>query len=670
MTEFVPEPTQVSHHATTPDCGVAPPPSILTRDSLITQFQHLNPPPDSSLMGYTENGSATFMSSGNPCLDFFFHIVPDTPLDIINERLKLSWDHDSLKTLKLICNLRGVRGTGKSDKESFYKAALWLHENHPKTLACNLKIFAQFGYFKDLPEILYRIFEGPDIRQERKSAWRSNKKGKGRIRMFYFLAKKNNKDDDPTQAEEKRLLRASIPREKRVEANMIKVKEEMEKARKVRHAKILDMAKRATEKYDQDENYRFLHDQISRFFADLLKSDLQALHLGETNKISLAAKWCPTIDSSYDKTTLLCKSIAKMMFPRQSSPEYETIGEDQYIYRVRNKLRKEVLVPLHQALKLPEVYMTAKEWGSIKYERVGSVAMRKYTDIFLHRDNKRFRGYLENVKAGNAKITAGALFPHEIIQNNRKGSSGAALVSELQWKRMVDDLSKKGKLTNCLAVCDVSGSMEGTPTEVSVALGLMVSELSEEPWKGHVISFSAEPQFHLIKPGNLRSKTEFIKKMDFGYNTDFQKVFDKILEVAVKGQLSEDKMIKRLFVFSDMEFDQASNNLWETDYMVIQRKFREKGYQNVPEIVFWNLRDSLATVVKANQNGVALVSGFSKNLLTLFLEEGGEIKPEDVSDLGDGGEVNQELSKEEMNPEATMESAISDELYDKLVVYD
>jgi hypothetical protein len=38
------------------------------------------------------------------------------------------------------------------------------------------------------------------------------------------------------------------------------------------------------------------------------------------------------------------------------------------------------------------------------------------------------------------------------------------------------------RLRNCLAVCDVSGSMFGTPTEVCVALGVLVSELSEEPW--------------------------------------------------------------------------------------------------------------------------------------------------------------------------------------------
>ncbi|KAG8373927.1 hypothetical protein BUALT_Bualt11G0076100 [Buddleja alternifolia] len=107
-------------------------------------------------------------------------------------------------------------------------------------------------------------------------------------------------------------------------------------------------------------------------------------------------------------------------------------------------------------------------------------------------------------------------------------------------------------------------------------------------------------------------------------------------------------MIKRLFVFSDMEFDQASETPWETDYEAIVRKFRESGYGDcVPEIVFWNLRDSRATPVPGDKTGVALVSGFSKNLMTLFLEEGGILNPEDV-----------------------MEAAISGEEYSKLVVVD
>jgi hypothetical protein len=171
-----------------------------------------------------------------------------------------------------------------------------------------------------------------------------------------------------------------------------------------------------------------------------------------------------------------------------------------------------------------------------------------------------------------------------------------------------------------------------------------VSELSDEPWKGKVITFSAKPHLHLIQGDDLKSKSEFSRKMDWGMNADLQKVFDCILEVAVNGNLKEDQMIKRIFVFSDMEFDQASANSWETDYQAITRKFIEKGYGSVvPQIVFWNLRDSKATPVPATQKGVALVSGFSKNLLTLFLDNEGDISPVEVMEAAIAGLEYQKL---------------------------
>ena len=420
--------------------------------------------------------------------------------------------------------------------------------------------------------------------------------------------------------------------------------------------------------------------------------------------------------------TLICEGIARRVFPRDCDPEYEKLEEAHYVYRVRDRLRKQVLVALHKALELPEVYMSANKWESLPYNRVASVAMKTYKELFLNHDKGRFNDYLEKVKSGKAKIAAGALFPHEIIQSLNDGDDGK--VAELQWARIVEDLSKKGKLRNCIAISDVSGSMSGTPMEVSVALGLLVSELSEEPWKGKLITFSENPQLHVIEGDTLELKTRFIRNMEWGCNTDFQKVFDRILEVAVEGKLTDDQMIKRIFVFSDMEFDEASgidrrrwnkfsylpteseeeedelleqeneaiedknteknieeekmteendaeenseeekiteeNNEeentedkeikefepwkeWETDYEVIQRKYREKGY-NVPEIVFWNLRNSYSTPVVARQPGVALVSGFAKNLLTLFLEEGGIVNPEDVMGLAIRGEEYKKLA--------------------------
>ncbi|KAL3631144.1 hypothetical protein CASFOL_024128 [Castilleja foliolosa] len=70
--------------------------------------------------------------TSNPCLDFFFHIVPVTHPKTLTQRLELAWEHDPLKALKLVCNLRGVRGTGKSDEQGAYIAALWSTKIIPK----------------------------------------------------------------------------------------------------------------------------------------------------------------------------------------------------------------------------------------------------------------------------------------------------------------------------------------------------------------------------------------------------------------------------------------------------------------------------------------------------------------------------------------------------------
>ncbi|CAH9083516.1 unnamed protein product [Cuscuta europaea] len=584
-------------------------------------------------MGFTENMSATYLSSGNPCLDFFFHVVPNTPPESLQQRLLSAWSHDPLTALKLIFNLRGVRGTGKSDKEGFYSAALWLHGHHPKTLARNISHLADFGYIKDMPEILFRLLEGGNVRSSQKDEWSRRKSQARRSKMKPETVKKKSGG-----VKKIKYMVPSLPKAQRK----------------------LDMAKKVIQRYNTDSDFRNLYDRVSDFFGEALTADLGYLKSGEMNKISLAAKWCPSIDSSFDRSTLLCESIAQKVFPRMSHPEYEGVEDAHYIYRVRDRLRKEVLVPLRKVLELPEVYIGANRWDSIPYNRVASVAMNFYKDKFLKHDSERFHSYLESVKSGDAKIAAGALLPHEIVQSLRDEADGGE-VAELQWKRMVDDLLQRGKLRNCMAICDVSGSMSGTPMEVSVALGVLVSELSEEPWKGKVITFSQNPTLQTICGDSLLEKTKFVREMEWGMNTNFQKVFDHILEVAVKGKLKEEQMIKKLFVFSDMEFDEAASSnhhrygtyehgskSWETDYQVIVRKFTEKGYGNaIPQIVFWNLRDSKATPVPGSQQGVALVSGFSKNLLKLFFE-------------GDG----------DINPEQVMEAAISGEEYQKLVIMD
>uniref|UniRef100_A0A0D9VCY4 TROVE domain-containing protein n=1 Tax=Leersia perrieri TaxID=77586 RepID=A0A0D9VCY4_9ORYZ len=608
------------------------------------------PPPRKSL---TENLSPTFVSSGDACLDFFFHVVPGTPSASVSSLLAAAWAADPSTALRLVANLRGVRGTGKSDREGFYAAALWLHQHHPSTLALNAASVAAFGYLKDLPELLHRIVNGGfSTRTPGKKARLAaegvnggfvSRRGRGRGRGcfrggFGGGARRRMKHQRGVGSSEERIA-ASLERDGRISA----------KAAVARRSKRAEAAARAVERYSRDPTYRFLHDRTADLFADLLREDMRKLAGGELREFSLAAKWCPSLDKSYDRSTLLCEAIARRLFPRGSSPELaggdDELTDAHYAYRARERLRKAALVPLRRALKLPEVFISARAWESVVYTRVASVAMKNYKDLFAKHDGDRFNAYLADVKSGQNKIAAGALLPHEIIAS-LSDSDADISVADLQWQRMVDDMRAIGKLRNCLAVCDVSGSMSGLPMDVCVALGLLVSDLSDDPWRGRVITFSERPQLHRIAGETLSDKVKFISSMDWGMNTDLQKVFDRILEVAVSSTLSPEKMVRRVVVFSDMEFDEASSRPWETDYEAIARKFAAAGYA-VPEVVFWNLRDSKAVPVTSGQKGVALVSGFSKNLLKLFLD-------------GDGV----------VSPRAVMEKAIAGPEYDKLAVFD
>ncbi|XP_020182889.1 uncharacterized protein [Aegilops tauschii subsp. strangulata] len=590
----------------------------------------------------TENSSPTFVSSGDPCLDFFFHVVPGTPAASVASLLAAAWAADPVSALRLVANLRGVRGSGKSDREGFYAAALWLHARHPATLARNAASVAAFGYLKDLPELLHRIVHGgkstrtpgKKARREAEDGGFVRRGGCGRGR-----GRKPRSEDraPPVGASEERVA-ASLERDRGLAAA----------AALSRRAKRAEAAARALEMYSRDSTYRSLHDRTADLFAELLAEDMRKLSVGNVKDFSLAAKWCPSLDSSYDRSTLLCEAIARRLFPRGSSSELgDDLPDAHYAYRARERLRRAAIVPLRAALKLPEVFISARAWESVVYTRVASVAMKNYKDLFLKHDAERFNAYLADVKSGKKRIAAGALLPHQIIESlGEDGDDGG--VADLQWQRMVDDMRALGKLNSCVAVCDVSGSMSGLPMDVCIALGLLVSELTDDPWRGRVITFSEQPNIHMIKGDTLSEKTEFVRNMDWGMNTDFQAVFDKILEVAVGAGLPAEKMVRRVFVFSDMEFDQASANPWETDYEAIVRKFSEAGYgAAVPEIVFWNLRDSRAVPVMSGQKGVALVSGFSKNLLKLFLDGGGTFTPRVV-----------------------MEKAIAGPEYDQLAVFD
>jgi len=152
-----------------------------------------------------------------------------------------------------------------------------------------------------------------------------------------------------------------------------------------------------------------------------------------------------------------------------------------------------------------------------------------------------------------------------------------------------------------------------------------------------------------------------------------------LLPLAVKHRVPREEMVRRLFVFSDMQFDAADGAgrdgaTWETNHDAIARAYAEAGY-DVPEIVYWNLAGALETVpVEAERKGVALMSGFSPAMMKVFMGE------EDADDEGldddtvmvdeQGEEIKPAPRKQEMTPLSVMRRALGMKSYDNLVVMD
>ena len=115
----------------------------------------------------------------------------------------------------------------------------------------------------------------------------------------------------------------------------------------------------------------------------------------------------------------------------------------------------------------------------------------------------------------------------------------------------------------------------------------------------------------------ITEKFNQLSRADWDMNTDIQSAFGLILNTALENWLRQSDLPKSVIIFSDMEFDECG---WrQTNYELIKEKF-EKVWYEAPKIIFWNLNWRMWNLpVRYNEQGTALVSGFSPSLMTSLL---------------------------------------------------
>lgn len=324
---------------------------------------------------------------------------------------------------------------------------------------------------------------------------------------------------------------------------------------------------------------------------------------------SLCAKWAPSEGSYYDN---LAQIIRKKL-------------------KLTPKRYRKMLTKLRSEIRIIESQLSQNHLEQINFEHIPSKAHLLYKDA-LNRDTnskgdrsearaklcERYSIYLKNLENNEAKVNYKGIMPHEIVQKMQYNLNSNDIVLEKQWSEIRKEIQELGIFEKCVSVVDVSGSMSGQPMQVAVALGILISECAQGPFSNKVITFHQNPQFfNLDQCEHLYEKINKVMNMPWGMNTDIEKVFDELLERGRFHNLTAEQMPDRLFIFTDMQFDEVSGNKLKT-FDKIAEKFETHGYK-MPQIICWNLRSSGPVSFQKNDLGVALLSGFSHEILKSVL---------------------------------------------------
>jgi hypothetical protein len=88
----------------------------------------------------------------------------------------------------------------------------------------------------------------------------------------------------------------------------------------VRRTRRAEATARAVEMYSKSITTPPIGSCMADLFAGLIAEDMHKLAASKVREFSLAAKWCPSLDSSYDHSTLICEAVARRLFPRDPRP--------------------------------------------------------------------------------------------------------------------------------------------------------------------------------------------------------------------------------------------------------------------------------------------------------------------------------------------------------------
>ena len=352
----------------------------------------------------------------------------------------------------------------------------------------------------------------------------------------------------------------------------------------------------------------------------------------ESKKPSLLVKWLPREGSKHDA---LAKHFAELLFPLSNR-------EDNQHLRAYRK----TVANLNRILGTTEINMCGNTWAQIEPSHVPGRLLKQCKSAFFNEKKVRgqvqdrypdrldrvlckqaFENLMADVRGGKVTMKGGTTTgPHEHVHEllYKQLSAAEYEVIQAQWDAIRAEVLKEGGLGNIVPLCDFSGSMDGVPKEVSLALGILISEVASPAFKDHILTFDSTPKWcSFVGKPTLVEKVKSIWSYGQGLSTNLQAACDMILQRLLEHKVAPADAPKDLLILTDMGFDAATNlhhhanktKTWETHFEIIRNSFAAHGYQP-PRIICWNLRAEYKDFhAKAHEVGVVQLSGWSPSVL-------------------------------------------------------
>ena len=327
-------------------------------------------------------------------------------------------------------------------------------------------------------------------------------------------------------------------------------------------------------------------------------ADLAAL--SSDGDVSLLGKWLPSVNASNDETVRAAKQIAN------------AFGLSDRDYR-------KTLTKLRAQIRILENNLRKRDY-TFDYSKQPSKAMFKYRKAFLRNDAERYGAFMQRVSTGEVKLNTGALYPYEIIEKAYHCDDAERLSLDATWRALADYTQDE----NALVVADGSGSMywggKPMPAAVAQSLAIYFAEHNRGAFRNHFITFSMNPRLVEIKGRDIVDKARYCETFNECANTNIQKVFELVLNAAVRNRVPQKDLPSTIYIISDMEFDSCAAGASLTNFEYAAKLFRQAGYR-LPNVVFWNVSSrNQQQPVTMNEQGVALVSGCSPRIFSMVME--------------------------------------------------